>query len=553
MTSMFGTFRTPGRLSFGAALAALGLVACGDTDDGQPISTEPSSSVPVPSNTGGTVAPSNTAPITPITPTQPVGPITPGPSNSMPTGTGNPTPNPSNVAPMPPNPNVNPTAPVTSGSTVPTSEPSGPTPGATCNITATGEISSKIATVGIVTFTADVPVESAKIEFSNMAGGETFVAPVDVEAENHRTLLLGMKPNATYTYKVIVNDSCSSADGSLTTGNVPVQASQSIPRISKSGSGGMPGFYVVSVYSGNNHSVILDQDGDIVWYGGGATSNTFDATSRSRMDWEGKYMWSIAANPLTGGDGAIRRVSMDGLDETTMLPGTEKRHHDLVAVPGGIMTIIAHQAQGRCSRIIEYGPNGTAKEIVADINTIYTQAQPDCHPNSISYNVDDDTYVVGDRNANMYVKISRDGEVLWQLGGGNPKGASFSGEVVWDVNHGHHLFEQDGQLRFLLFNNGQGGSSYIIELALNENTMAAEELWRVGVASTPVMGDVQRLPNGNTLVALTTAGTVAEYKSGTTDTVQEFKITGGQVGYVDYRPTLYGVPAKARFDYKKFD
>jgi hypothetical protein len=208
--------------------------------------------------------------------------------------------------------------------------------------------------------------------------------------------------------------------------------------------------------------------------------------------------------------------------------------------------------QGNCSRIIEYHPDGTANEIVENTTEIYAQ-QMDCHPNSISYNVDDDTYIVGDRNASMFVKIDREGNVLWQIGGSNPKGASFSGVTNWSISHGHHLFEQDGALHLLAFNNGQGGSSNILEFTLDEDAMSATEVWKAGVASTPVMGDVQRLPNGNTLVALTTAGSIIEYQTGTTNTVQEFKITGAQVGYVDYRPTLYGIPAKARFDYKMFE
>lgn len=567
MTSMFGTSRTTQGLRLGPvfwhldvcclavfAVGALSLTGCGENDDGQPTS-KPSSV----DTSKGKNAPSKTGPITSIQPIIP-SPTGTGSGNSRTPSPATPTPSDTDVNPepgsaMPVSTTREPTIPGSTipGSTIPTSEHSEPTPRAACNIVATGEVSPKIATVGIVTFTSDVPVESAKIEFRNVAGGETSVAPVDVEADDYRTLLLGMKPNSTYTYKVIINDSCSSVERTLTTGNVPVQAVQKIPRISKVGRGGMPGFYVVSVYSGDTHSVILDQDGDIVWYGAGATASNFDSTSRSRMDWEGKYMWSIAANATPGGEGAVRRVSMDGLEETTILLGTGNPHHDLVAVPGGTVTFIAHQEQGECSRIVEFGPDGAMKEIVADINTIYDPAKAGCHPNSISYNLDDDTYVVGDRNANLFVKLSRDGQVIWQLGGERPRGASFSGGMEWNVNHGHHLFEQDGQLRFLLFSNGQGGSSYVIELALNEDRMTAEQLWRGVVASTPVMGDVQRLPNGNTLVALTTAGTIAEIEPGTTDSVQEFRITGGQVGYVDYRATLYGIPAKARFDYTRFD
>lgn len=568
MTSMFvtscGKDRAPRRRfrTFGA-LVTFGLSACAGTDDVDPMITSPSATGSVTAVTPGAttsgVSPSVNPSVNP-NPVNPVSPVNPSPTTTATSMAPvqppvSPTSGPATSDPTPVTPTVTGSPTTTSPSTSgPGPEPTSTGPGGTCTIAATGEISAKITTVGVVTFTVDVPVTSAKIEFKNMAGGETMTAPVDLEADGYRTLLLGMKPNATYTYKVVVNDSCSSAEGSLTTGAVPVSAAQKIPRISKTGSGGQPGFYVVSVYSANTHSVILDQDGDIVWYGAGATAGGTDGTSRSRMDWEGKHMWSLAANPFAGRGGAIMKVSMDGETETTELPGTENRHHDLVAVPGGIMTILAHQTQGSCSRIIEYSPDGTAKEIVGDINEIY-QSVMDCHPNSISYNVEDDTYVVGDRNASMFVKFDREGNVIWQLGGANPVGPSFQGAGTWSISHGHHLFEQDGSLRMLVFNNASGGTSNVLEYTLNEEAMTAEQTWKIGVASTPVMGDVQRLPNGNTLVALTTAGSVIEYKTGgaQAESVQEFKITGAQVGYVDYRPTLYGVPAKARFDYKSFE
>lgn len=410
-------------------------------------------------------------------------------------------------------------------------------------------IAPKINTVGVVTFTTDQTVSSARIEFKNAAGGDTLVAPVDVEAENYRTLLLGMKPNATYSYKVIVNDdpACASAEGSLTTGMIPT----SVAAITKSGSGAMKGFYVVSVYAAGKPSLILDQDGDIVWYGGGVTGQ--DGTSRSRMDWHGKYMWSIAANPFPG-QGAIRRVSMDGEEDTSNLPGSELRHHDLTALPDGSIALLVHlqATQPTCSKIIELSPSGMVKEVVPDINEIYKQVN-DCHPNSIHYHSGDDTYTLGDREASLFVKIKRDGELIWQLGGANPLGASFNGAGTWSISHGHHYFEQAGKMHMLVFNNGSGvGGSNVLEFELDETAMTANKIWTLGVDGTAVMGDVQRLPNDNTMVALTTKGIVREVGAGDA-TVNEFTLRNTQIGYVDYRPTLYGKPTKANIDYKNFD
>jgi hypothetical protein len=57
--------------------------------------------------------------------------------------------------------------------------------------------------------------------------------------------------------------------------------------------------------------------------------------------------------------------------------------------------------------------------------------------------------------------------------------------------------------------------------------------------SSDVLGDVQRLPNGNTLITYSTGGTILEVDS-SWNTVQTLKATS--FGYTDWRGTLYGPP-----------
>lgn len=419
-----------------------------------------------------------------------------------------------------------------------------------CGVVPSATLSQHIATVGIVTFTSTTTVTSAKIEFKPTAGGPTITAPVDLEAPDHRTLLLGMKPDTMYTYKVIVNDTCASAEQQLATTSIPLTVD--VPDISVT-PGMSAGYYVVSIVGGAGQNVILDGDGEIVWYGpvaveeggfGGTGSN-----SRAKLDYESKYMWSLAGNPMCcTGSGGMNRVSMDGAEVITSFSEVDKRHHDIAALPGGIMTFLVHS--GECSAVVERSPDGSVKTIVADTSTMYQPGQ-ECHPNSIHYHVEDDTYTMGDRQASLYVKFKRTGELLWQLGAANPKGPIFEGAGTWPINHGHHLFTQDGKLHFLLFNNGDfGGNSVIREFELDEANLVATPTWTYDQdLSASVLGDVQRLPNGNTMVSYTEAGVIREVNAAS-ETVGEFVVVNGQVGYVDYRPTLYGTPTKAKLDYK---
>ena len=61
----------------------------------------------------------------------------------------------------------------------------------------------------------------AEIDFAPAAGGTTLVAPVDLTQTSYRTLLLGMKPSTSYTYKIVVTNasgSCTSSSYTIMTG-----------------------------------------------------------------------------------------------------------------------------------------------------------------------------------------------------------------------------------------------------------------------------------------------------------------------------------------------
>ena len=60
-----------------------------------------------------------------------------------------------------------------------------------------------------------------------------------------------------------------------------------------------------------------------------------------------------------------------------------------------------------------------------------------------------------------------------------------------------------------------------------------------------IMGDVQRMPNGNTIVAYSTKGVLHEVNAAMT-MLQTWKWTqaGQTFGYIEKRATLYGPPPK---------
>jgi hypothetical protein len=408
------------------------------------------------------------------------------------------------------------------------------------------KMSTAIPTVGIIEWAYSKNVDSAYIEFGIKGSTAVMKAPVDLKETNYRTLLLGMKQNKGYVFRIIVHsgaNKCVSEEYNLTTGTI-----SSAPKITKSGSGtsSMDGGFIIttnglgsSMGGGGSArmAIIFDMDGDVVW-----ASSAPSMPSRARMSWDGKDMWVNNVNVMGNStSGEMRRIPMDGLNVQSKVTGLSGAHHDFTVTPKNEIVTIAHNTSG-CSSVLLRSSTGTITTIVADMNTLYKPVT-ECHTNYIKYSPSDDCFLISDRYINAFVKFKRDGTLLWQFGGSNPKGKSFPVEA-WEVNHGFD-FETDG--RFVFFNNGPmgmggggGGSSKVMEFKLDESKMTATKTWQKNTnGSSSTLGNVQYLPNGHYLVCASNAGQMEEYDNAQ-KVIRGFSST--EFGYAEYRPSLYGPP-----------
>jgi hypothetical protein len=281
---------------------------------------------------------------------------------------------------------------------------------------------------------------------------------------------------------------------------------------------------------------IIDADGDVVWYFDGPQNPT-----RAQMDYEGDNMWMVALN-LDNVGGEMRAVSMDGEREQRNVAGLENAHHDFTVMPGGKVAALVWRDPGidPASDLVIRSPDGTVTIPFTIGSNLYRSDT--YHANAIHYLPFDDSFTIADRNPNLVVKVSAAGTLEWQLGGlcdQAPAGNNCSPQD-WQINHGHHLLE-DGT--FLLFENLYATMSHVIELELNATpTSFAATLVEdyVGAGSSATLGDVQRLPGGNTLVTYSADGAIVELDSSWNE-VQTFS---ARVGYSSWRPTLYGPPTR---------
>jgi hypothetical protein len=350
----------------------------------------------------------------------------------------------------------------------------------------------------------------------------------------------------TYHFRVVAKAGdtvCTSADDTLpATGEAP----NTLPKLSitPTKADGLDGGFLVfetlrqTFGTGVPDSpvYIIDGDGDFVWW---YTNTGIVDVGRARQSWDGKYMWIGSVNVLSNFNRMIR-VKMDGTDEQDFTQDFAKMNHDFAVRSDETMAFIAY-GSNNCDDIKERAPDGTVTTIINSGTAVGASA---CHCNAIHYDRNDDTIVFSELDSSSIVKVTRDTKhVVWLMSSQNPK-ATVTG-VEWQNEHGMHIIDKT---HLLFFNNNTGPNSAAIEaeLTINGGTGTAKKIWSYASNLTvQILGDVQRLENGNTLINFSTAGEIREVNpSGTV--LQTIKNTGSGnlFGFSEKRKSLYGPPPR---------
>jgi hypothetical protein len=350
-------------------------------------------------------------------------------------------------------------------------------------------------------------------------------APVDLTLTDHRTLLLGMKPAKMYHFRVVARDAATtymSGDYTVMTG--PATTTVSISRFQvMNASARKRGFIMTSYWSGTGSTVpfILDGDGEIVWWGRGGPSG---GIARARMSADGKNMWITSASN-TGQP--IQRISMDGLETQTYSSAIGS--HDLTPVSGATMAFLEY-GESDCNSIYEIDPSGTKREIFESTGVVQTTG---CHGNALRYSQKEDQYTYSDVNQDVFV-VDRSGAVQWRL-----SQRVTGGRTTWGgIQHGHQLLDNS----IIIFANMGGGTNLS---AMYEFSLTGTQLMRlVGVGGdySANLGDVQRLPGGNTLIDFSNASVMKEFDPQGNVVLQINGASGTRFGYALWQETLYGPP-----------
>jgi hypothetical protein len=395
-------------------------------------------------------------------------------------------------------------------------------------------------------------LEAVWIEYG-LDGAYDLRAPIDHEAALPWGVeLLGMKPGQDYQARTAVQIDGEVHTGSahtITTGMVPA----AYPDLSlERGEGeSFAGYLVTSVVGHPASPVILDQDGDYVWW----YESGVETAGRSVLSRDGGAMLSLELNSNGDQAGALYRIALDGSAvESTPL---DWAHHDFYEHQDGRVAYLAHDpleidgVDVTGDRIMELLPDGSTQEIWScwdsEDQIPYDAGQGGPrgewpHANALEYLPEEDAYLVSFLYLDAIARIDRaTGTVDWVMGGEHSEFELVDGGTdIFERTHGMHWLEDS----LLVFVNGdaQGGVSRPLELSVDEEAMLVEprwEYWSDPSMSCVSLGDVARLDSGDTLVTYSYSGQLQQVSPAGEPVWSLSASAGGVIGYTTPVADLY--------------
>lgn len=414
-------------------------------------------------------------------------------------------------------------------------------------------VSDVIPTVVTVEWSAGgEAIDDAYLEFGP-DDSYGWVAPADLAGDApFETVLLGSKPTSDVHFRVVVvadGETTASEDMSVTTGSVPT----ALPDMSAETLGDVDdGFIITSVFAGSPAAVIVDRDGDYVWWYEAPSDNFNVSRASLTADRQHVVFWSVNLSRSPGeGDQAdqeLIRVSLDGT-QVDRRP-EEDGHHDFVVMPDGGITMIEYDVRDgeEGDRLVEISPDGeetvlwsvwddfTSGGGSGGIGTTFS------HFNAIDYYEDEDVYYVSSLGFEGLFKVDRgSGELQWTMGGDESDFELPGGDTdLFDKNHQFHRLDDS----MLVFVNSDEDTacSEAREYAYEGDGGEVELVWSYvpdPCVYTFSLGDASRLDSGNTLITFSNQGQIDEVDEAGDVVWQLYASLGGALGYSTFHEDLY--------------
>ncbi len=423
-------------------------------------------------------------------------------------------------------------------------------------------LSEFIPTVATVTWPTELdPGDEAYVEFGR--DDRTYQAPADIVDGVATATLIGMKPSHEYALKTVEDhggETVTSGDYSVMTGPLPsgfpdTTLIENLPEQAEDG------FILTALLGDPVMAVILDQDGEFVWWHHWNDSGLVDTEIARTMisHHDGSVLYHFTGINESGAEPAPEmytvRVSLDGADVDPM--AVPLSHHDMAERSDGTVAVIetdSREVEGDDvlgDRIVEVTLDGATTEIwnVWD-HVDYEPELADMeagtgwsHANAIDVDEAEGAYYLSLRNLRSIFKIDRDsGALLWRFGGYLSDFELLGGPTSAFIRE--HQFDVQGD-RIAVFDNGDATRTWsrAVEYEIDPDTLEAEMVWEyrpVPAVFCIALGGVQWLPEtGNTLVNFSTGGQLDEV-SPQGDLVRRINLQlGTAFAYATWQSSLY--------------
>ncbi len=413
-------------------------------------------------------------------------------------------------------------------------------------------VSPDVVTVATATWEASAEARS-RVEVSGPDGPWLVTDWQDQGAGKVEVPLLGLLSSTDYTATVVEEGGASSEAVAFGTGALP----NDVPGWTIEGEPFWEGYLFVATLGAANFLFILDEHARVVWY------QTYDIDRdvirvRPRRD----KLGLVHALTYEGDQGPapdIIYTNWDGAEDRRLT--VDSYTHDFVELADGSLGVIRREMRetlvdGENVRVqgnllSEVAPDGTVTDLwstwddfVPGRDTEIDSTGYWTHANALDVDTDEATYTLGLRGISTIVDIDRaTGGVTRQVGGVDSDYA-FSGE--FDAPFEQHQFDTTDE-GLVIFDNRDrtfDDGSRLLELSLDDGAGAATvtKSWpHVPPLWVYVLGDVDRLDDGGTLVAWTSSGTMTDFGADGSTRWEMVLDIGQAVSYFERVSALPGV------------
>lgn len=305
------------------------------------------------------------------------------------------------------------------------------------------------------------------------------------------------------------------------------------------------GTLLTSIVTSPPAAVLIDQDGDYLWW---TELGETRQVARVRLSRDGA---GVVALPVNMGEQSLRGfifAPWDGGEQIDTQVGAP--HHDFVVLEDGTLGLIYQEQREVLGQtlagdvLVERSVDGSEVEIwnawdqldpAVDLPTLEDEGAW-THANHLLYDAAADEWLLGLHGIRSIVRLARDGSgIRTMLGGARSDYLGPGGEPVELL--GHHGFELTDS-GIVLFENGAGEdpTSRLVELSLDEEGLVAEPIWEYRPQPELynfALGGVDRLQSGDTVTTFSVNGRIDEVA---TDGSLRWRLSaslGGTFGYVE--------------------